>query len=260
MRNFSVKCFGTGDGAPCADRNHAAFLYRFNHATILVDCGEALDSSYKRAGFSYDLIDAIFISHLHSDHFGGLFMFLQGCWLEGRRKELPIYMPARGIKPLRAMLDAAFLFAEALPFRLSFKPIQPNKTIAVKQVRITPFRTSHLDQTRARFGRMYRSDFSSYCFLFESGNRRIGHSADLGNPADLGPLLREPLALLICELSHFEPGDICAYLRPRKIGEVIFVHVRSDLWKNLPHTRRVIKRMMGLPHRFATNGQEIAFS
>src|ERR1051325_11930468 len=40
MAEFSLTCFGVGDGWPCADRKHAAFLYRFGHATILIDCGE----------------------------------------------------------------------------------------------------------------------------------------------------------------------------------------------------------------------------
>jgi hypothetical protein len=63
--------FGTGDGLPCTDRHHASFLYRLGKKSILIDCGEAIDRNYKASGLSYDLLDAIFISHLHSDHFGG---------------------------------------------------------------------------------------------------------------------------------------------------------------------------------------------
>src|SRR5262249_28337441 len=137
----SVTCFGTGDGLPSADRNHAAFLYRLGQASILIDCGEAMDASYKASGLSYDLIDAIFISHFHSDHFGGLFMFLQGLWLEGRTKPLSIYLPAKAIKSLRAMLDTAFLFPEAIPCRLHWKPLSAGKPISIRETRITPFRT-----------------------------------------------------------------------------------------------------------------------
>src|SRR6266700_3274297 len=173
MSKFSVTCFGTGDGWPCADRNHAAFLYRLGKTCILIDCGEAIDRSYKTSGLSYDLIDALIISHLHSDHFGGLFMLLQGCWLEGRTKPLPIYLPAGAIKPLRAMLNAAFLFDEALDFRLELRPIQTAKPFAVGDISVTAFPTSHLAHTRARFGRKYSSDFSAYCFLLEEGRRRV---------------------------------------------------------------------------------------
>src|SRR5690349_2787874 len=157
--NRSVICFGTGDGAPCEDRNHALFLYRLSRTTILVDCGEAVDRSYKTSGLSYDAIDAIFLSHLHSDHIGGFFMYMQGMWLEGRRKPLRVYLPGKAIKPLREMLKTVFLFDEVLPFQLQLLPLHNGKSVSVGQVRITPFYTTHLDRTRTRFERKYRADY-----------------------------------------------------------------------------------------------------
>src|ERR1041384_3994733 len=127
--NDSVICFGTGDGAPCEDRNHASFLYRLGRTTILVDCGESVDRSYKSSRLGYDQIDAIFLSHLHSDHVGGFFMFMQGMWLEGRQKPLNVYLPAKAITPLRQMLDTVFLFEGALPFRLRLLPLENGNAI-----------------------------------------------------------------------------------------------------------------------------------
>src|SRR3954453_7954289 len=106
MAKFFLKCFGVGDGWPCADRNHSSFLYRFGQTSFLVDCGEPLSRSYQAAGLSYDAFDRIFISHLHSDHTAGFFMFLQGLWLERRTKDLPVHMPVDGIKPFQQMLRA----------------------------------------------------------------------------------------------------------------------------------------------------------
>ena len=44
-----VKCFGTADGWPNADRNHASFLYRFGTTHILIDCGEGPAAAIRRA-------------------------------------------------------------------------------------------------------------------------------------------------------------------------------------------------------------------
>ena len=85
MKKFSLTCLGVGDGWPCADRRHAAFLYRFGKTTLLVDCGEPVDASLRAHGVKPDAVDRILISHLHSDHIGGFFMLMQGFWLEGRR-------------------------------------------------------------------------------------------------------------------------------------------------------------------------------
>ena len=77
MKPYSVTCFGVGDGMPCPDRNHSSFLYRFGNTSLLLDCGEPVDSRFKAARLSYDLIDSIVLSHLHADHIGGFLMLVQ---------------------------------------------------------------------------------------------------------------------------------------------------------------------------------------
>lgn len=242
--NCSVVCFGTGDGAPCDDRNHASFLYQLDKTTILVDCGESVDRSYKSRGMSYDQIDAIFLSHLHSDHVGGFFMFMQGMWLERRRRPLKVYLPGKAIKSLRQMLDTVFLFDEALPFRLKLLPLESGQPIRVREVRITPFQTTHLERTRRQFGNKYRVDFSAYCFLIEHRKLRIAHSADLGRSQDLEPLLANRLDLLVCELSHFTPQEICSYLRNRPIEQIAFVHIGRAYRQNLTALRQFVKKQI----------------
>src|SRR5882757_4763574 len=116
MDKFSLKCFGVGDGWPCAERSHSSFLYRFDKTSILIDCGEPISGSYKASGLHYDTIDRIFISHLHSDHIAGFFMLMQGFWLEQRRKDLPVCLPREGSKPIRQLLNAGLVFQELLQF------------------------------------------------------------------------------------------------------------------------------------------------
>jgi ribonuclease BN (tRNA processing enzyme) len=261
MKNRLVKCFGTGDGWPCADRNHSSFLFRFGKTSVLIDCGEPIDRSYKASGLSHDLIDAIFLSHLHADHFGGFFMFIQGLWLEGRRKELPVYLPAGAVRPVREMLKAGLMFKELLPYGLNFLPLGEGQPRAVGDVSVTPFRTSHLDGFRRRFRKQYRStDFNAYCFLLECGRIRVGHSADLGCPEDLDPLLSKPLDLLVCEIGHFSPEQLFGYLAGRDIKRAVFVHLARPFRANMGRIRKLAARMLPtIPHTFAQDLDEIAF-
>jgi ribonuclease BN (tRNA processing enzyme) len=260
MRKSSLTCFGVGDGWSCADRNHASFLYRFGRTSILIDCGEPIDRSLTAAGIDCNSIDGIFLSHLHSDHVGGLFMLMQGLWLQGRKRDLPIHLPAGAIKPMRAMFNATFLFDDLLPFKRRLVPLKREKAVSLGDVRVTPFPTSHLQGLQRRFKAKHRVDFSAFCFLIETGQQRIGHSADLGKPEDLEPLFAKRLDLLVCELSHLRPEQMFAYLNGRNIGKVVFVHLSDSQWKNIPKLRQLAKRMFPeIPCGFACDGDVIQF-
>jgi len=244
MESFSLRCFGVGDGIASVDRNHSSYLYTLGDVSLLVDCGEPISRSFKRSGLSCDLIDHILISHMHADHFGGFFMLLQGLWLEQRKKDLVVHLPAQSVEPLRQMLRAAFLFDELLPFRLILSPWSSGAPVSLQNARVTPFPTTHLQGLRKSFQTKYPGDYVAYCFLLESGRWRIGHSADLGSPQDLEPLLSKPLDLLVCEVAHFKREELFAYLQGRDIKRILFTHVARYYWEQLEETRRLAAQFL----------------
>ena len=252
MHTVSLKCFGVGDGAACPDRNHSSFLYKFSKASLLFDCGEPISGSFKASGLDYDSTDRIFISHLHADHIGGFFMLMQGFWLARRRKDLVIHIPEEGIQPVRQMLNASCIFEELIGFRLIYEPLKSEQVVEMNGIRVTPFLTTHLDALRKAFQAKYPQPFEAFCFLLEAGRLRIGHSADLGKPNDLDPLLQKPLDLLVCELAHFTPEDLFAYLQGKPIKRVVFIHLNRAYWEQLPAVRKLAAQMLPrLPHTFA---------
>jgi ribonuclease BN (tRNA processing enzyme) len=260
VKPFSLTCFGTGDGWPDAELNHAAFLYKFGRNALLVDCGEPFDRNYKRSGLGYEVFDGILLSHMHSDHVGGFFMLMQSCWLEKRRKALPVFMPGKAIPALRQMLRTVFIFDELLPFRLGFKALRTGHSQRVGRVRIQAFPTSHLDGFRKHFQAKYTADFRAYSFLLESGRKRVAHSGDLGCPEDLEPLLQKPLDLLVCELAHFSPESIFSYLSGRRIKRLVFVHLARHHREHLAETRKLAAAMLpNISQTFACDGEVVTF-
>jgi ribonuclease BN (tRNA processing enzyme) len=244
MQDFSLTCFGVGDGLPCGNRNHSSYLYRFAGTTLLVDCGDPISRSYKASGLSYDLVDRIFLSHLHADHIGGFLMLLQSFWLERRARELPVHLPAEGLDPLRRMIDAAYLFDELLPFRLRLEPLAPLQPVAQGSVSVTPHSTTHLDSLRNAFSRKHPAGYAAFSFVLEADGRRIAHTADLGAVSDLEPLVSKPLDLLVCELSHFEAQELFDYLRGRPVKHLALVHLARRYWDKLEESRRLAAEML----------------
>lgn len=261
MDSFVLKCFGVGDGWACADRNHSSFLYRIGKASFIIDCGEPVSREFKATGLHYDSIDRVFLSHLHFDHIGGFFMLMQGFWLEQRQRDLSVHLPGYGIAPIRQMLDAGCIFDELLAFRLNFEPLRAGEPVVTHNVRITAFLTTHLESLRAAFQKKYPHSFEAFSFLIESGRWRIVHSADIGAPEDLTPLLEKPVDLLVCELAHFKPETLFKYLRGKPIRRILFIHLGRRYWEDLEETRLTAARMLPeIPISFARDGEEITLS
>ena len=257
-RVASVRCFGVGEGWPCHDRRHSSFLYRFGKVSLLIDCGDGLSSTYKASGFSYDEIDHVFLSHMHSDHVGGFSLFVQGLWLEQRHRALQVHMPGGGVPAMKAWLGATVLPEELIGFPIYWEPLAPAVKIREGDVNITPFRTTHLESLRRAFQAKHPATcFEAFSFLFEAPGVRVAHTADIGDVADLAPLLAKPLDLLVCELSHVGAEPLFAALRGKPIKQIVFIHLAREFWADQPGTRKMMKAQLGgIPFTIAKDGDE----
>ena len=63
--------------------------------SFLVDCGEGTQVQIYKYGMKLTNLDAIFISHMHGDHFFGLLPLLSSMGLMlGRTADLDVFIPA----------------------------------------------------------------------------------------------------------------------------------------------------------------------
>lgn len=260
MQKLAFQCFGAGDGWPSA-RNHSAFLYTWPGRVILIDCGEPVSRAFHESGRDYDAIDSIYISHLHFDHVGGLFMLLQGFWLRKRRKDLTVYLPEDGLRPVRELLNAGCIFDELLQYRLHLRPLRAGVAQEEGPVRLTVFPTSHLRSFEKRFQDRYPQRFEAFSFLFESDGLRVAHSADIGATADLNPLLKKPLDLLVCEVAHVDFAELLDTLRPAAINRLVFIHLTEKQLARLPELQaRAIEALPGCEISFARDGSRLSLA
>jgi ribonuclease Z len=85
---------GTSSGKPTLSRNVSALAIVREGEWLLFDCGEATQIQIARAGLSPNKLAAIFITHLHGDHFNGLAGLLSTMGLDRRERPLTLVGPS----------------------------------------------------------------------------------------------------------------------------------------------------------------------
>src|SRR6266516_7257857 len=103
---MKITPLGTSSGKPTLKRNVSALAVAREAEWLLFDCGEGTQTQIARAGLSPSRLSAVFITHLHGDHFNGLPGLLSTMGLEGRERPLTVAGP-RGIAPLLEALARA---------------------------------------------------------------------------------------------------------------------------------------------------------
>src|SRR5688500_14019793 len=89
----TVHFLGSGDAFGSDGRFQACISVRGAGSHVLLDCGATSLVAMKRQGVDPSSVDAILVSHLHGDHFGGIpFLVLEGQF-SGRQKPLSLAGP-----------------------------------------------------------------------------------------------------------------------------------------------------------------------
>ncbi len=258
---------GTGCGIPMTDRFHSSILLEAGGRRWLLDAGEPCSQRLKAMGIPFRSLDAIFLSHGHSDHLSGLPMIIQGAWLEGRSEPLPLYLPAELVVPIRLWLEAVYLPEKLVGFALEFYPWEtlPARTATLDGglLRVSVNPSTHLDGLRAVIDPGAADRFLAYSIVFDwPGNgKRLIYSADLGRPEDMMPVLGAPCDLLICEMSHFEPEELFTFLADKPVRRICLTHLTAEFAARTDEICALGRSMLpGVSEIVAmTDGQRVEF-
>jgi ribonuclease Z len=120
LNNFSVHILGSSAAVPSLERSCSGQLVTCNNRNILIDCGEGTQLQLRKFNLSIQRINTILISHLHGDHFFGLFGLLGTMSLLGRTSGIDIYGPPE----LQNILEVIFNASQTrLDFPFTFHAI-----------------------------------------------------------------------------------------------------------------------------------------
>ena len=68
----------------------------------------------------------------------------------------------------------------------------------------------------------------AYSIVYYWADKRLIYSADLGRPEDMAAILDRPCDLLICELAHFEPEELFAFLADKPVRRICLTHLTAE--------------------------------
>jgi ribonuclease Z len=152
-RNFRVTLLGTGSPVLSVTRFGPSTLVEAGDQTLVFDAGRGTAQRLDQLGVSFARIDAIFLTHLHSDHIVGLpDLWLSGWILSRRTTPWEVFGPA-GTAAMAAHLARAFSFdvdirikdgrQDAAGGQLSAHDIVPGIVYERGGVKVTAFLVDH---------------------------------------------------------------------------------------------------------------------
>lgn len=244
---MQLHILGCGDAFSSGGRNHTSFLLQTVNSHILIDCGASTPMALKRAGFNFNDIDYIVLSHFHGDHYGGLpYLILEGAKLLHRKRPLSIISPPGLETRLRELLQLLYPGSEdALDaFPIHYKAYESGTPLKQPHFLLTAYEVEHAKATKPHGLRL------------ELGDKVLAYSGDT-NWHDNLPLLAQEADLFICECNFFDeeaPSHLNYITLQQKMPEltakrIVLTHLGE----------RMLEKKESLDMEVLNDGQRIDF-
>jgi ribonuclease BN (tRNA processing enzyme) len=143
---MNLHILGCGDAFGSGGRNQTGYLVEASDRLFLLDCGPTTLLAMKRAGFDPGHLDAIILSHLHGDHFGGIpFFFVEYLYQKPKDNPLTIAGPPgteERVRKLFGIMYGSGQSAKEIP-PTRFEVLMPEQMQSVNGIDVFPFRVPH---------------------------------------------------------------------------------------------------------------------
>ncbi|MDA3882859.1 MAG: ribonuclease Z [Bacteroidales bacterium] len=157
MLNHELSILGSSSALPTSQRFSSAQILRIFERFFLIDCGEGTQIQLRRLKIPFNKIRAIFISHLHGDHYLGIFGVLSSFNMLGRTAPLNIYSP-KGLEQL---------------VRMQLRFVEKNLSFDLRFIEIPHEERSELYVDKKVVVRAFKLNHRIPCFAFEFSHNTI---------------------------------------------------------------------------------------
>ena len=207
---MKLTVLGSGTSVPHPRRSSSGYWLETSGGSLLLDCAASVPLRMAQENLDWPALDAIWISHFHLDHCGGLAAFLAGtkhaAATKDRIKPLSIF-GAKGLKDLIARFEAVNNYGLLeQPFTVEIIEIETLETFNILPgVEAVAMSTPHTDE--------------SHAIHLRDGDSTLIYSADTGFSEPLAAFANK-VDLFILESAFFKDKPIKKHL---ELAEAIYM-------------------------------------
>ena len=237
---MKLTILGSGTAVPHPQRSSSGFWLEMESSSLLLDCSASAVHRMAQETLDWANLDAIWISHFHLDHVGGLPAFLFGTKYapetQAREKPLKIF----GAKGLRELIEAFDRAGEynllKQPFPVEIREVESLEKFEIFDcLEAVALDTPHTPESLA-------------IHLRYKNNKTIVYTADTGFTKTIAALARAvDLLLMECSFvkdkpveTHLELAEAMSLARRAKPKRVVLTHLYPE-WNQVDFPAEVKK-------------------
>ncbi len=223
-----VTILGSGSAFSSPNRHNSCYLVESENERIMIDCGSDAMRAIQNARVDLSSIKAIFITHMHADHCGGLPSVITAMHVADRKEPIDVFVPHTQLRFVGTWFFNMFIFVEKLTFSVSLQPIYSGSVNLRNRMELKFVETRHLEKHSAYAGEAGIRPLS-YSVVVRSGASQFFFSSDIGSVDEVKPFLDSTISLV--EATHPSLEEIAALAR-RDNGALYFTHIPQELEEN----------------------------
>ena len=256
---MKIYYLGTCSGTePMAGMHHTSLAIECGGYLYWFDAGECCAHTAYTKGLPVMSSRALFVSHPHLDHIGGLANLL-GLFAKlitrykmrlACENELRVFFP--GLSLFGAVKSIAF--GNCLGTTKSYNIIEEEMRDGViyedENIRVTAIHNGHLNEDGTK-------GYHSYSFLLEAEGKKAVISGDVKTTSELDGLLAGGCDLLIHETGHHAVCDVLEYAKEKGVRALRFIHHGRDIIENREDNEQEVRSFSekcGISMRICSDG------